>query len=159
MFNIYRMFFLALKKIQMVKITPHQILTTRQPTPLAKSAYFYMDMNCFRLVRVVWSWLRVSLVAVDSFGWVFSDGCRWFQVVSEGFGWFAILVVTFFIFLWFFLVARGVKWQKWPNMKKNSISLTPYFKNCTSYYSQTCLKDHLYKTITSPKRSLTNSPK
>ena len=92
-------FFLALKKIQMVKITPRQILITRQPTPLAKSAYFYMDMNCFRLVRVVWSWLRVSSVAVDSFGWVFSDGCRWFQVVSEGFGWFAVLVVTFFVFL------------------------------------------------------------
>ena len=85
------MLFLALKKVQMVKITPRQILTTRQPTPLAKSAYFYMDMNCFGLVRVVSSWLRVSSGTADSFGWVFADGFGWLRMISGGFAWFRVV--------------------------------------------------------------------
>ena len=40
---------------------------------LIVSACFYMDMNCFGLVRVVLSWLRMGSVAVDSFGWVIVD--------------------------------------------------------------------------------------
>ena len=47
-------------------------------------AYIYMDMNFFGLVCVVSSWLRVGSVAADSFSWV----------VGDGFGWFAVLVVT-----------------------------------------------------------------
>ena len=85
------MLFLALKKVQMVKITPRQTLTIPQPTPLEKSAYFYMGMNCFRLICVVSSWLRVSSVAADSFGWVFSDGFGWLQIVLGGFGWFRVV--------------------------------------------------------------------
>ena len=76
-------------KSLLVRFSPHE------PTPLAKSAYFYMDMNCFGLFRVVSSWLRVSSVAADSFGWVVADGFKWFRIVSVGFGWFAALVVTF----------------------------------------------------------------
>ena len=40
---------------------------------LIVSTYFYMVMNCFGLVRVVSSWLRVSSVTVDSFGWMVAD--------------------------------------------------------------------------------------
>ena len=50
------------------------------------AACFYMDMNCFRLVRVVLSLLRVGSVAADIFGWV----------VADGFGWFVVLVVTIY---------------------------------------------------------------
>ena len=50
-----------------------------------------MDMNCFGLVCVVSSWLRVGLVAVDSFGWMFVDGFEWLQIVSGGFGWFQVV--------------------------------------------------------------------
>ena len=53
---------------------------------LIASAYFYMDMHCFGLVREVSGWLRVGSVAVDSFGWVVEDGFRWFRMVSGGFG-------------------------------------------------------------------------
>ena len=73
---------------------------------------FYMDMNCFGLVRVVLSWLWVSSVAADSLGWVVADsfgwlgqfqvvsgGFGWFQMVSVGFDWFAVLVVTFLEFM------------------------------------------------------------
>ena len=52
-----------------------------------------MDMNCFGLVSVVLSLLRVGSVAADIFGWVVADGFRWFWVVSDGFGWFVVLVV------------------------------------------------------------------
>ena len=38
------------------------------------SAYFYISMNCFGLVRVVSSWFRVGMVAVGSLGWVVADG-------------------------------------------------------------------------------------
>ena len=51
---------------------------------LIVSACFYMDMNCFRPVRVVSGWLRVDSIAADGFGWL----------VEDGFGWFAVLVVT-----------------------------------------------------------------
>ena len=51
---------------------------------LIVSACFYMDMNCFRPVHVVSSWLRVDSTAADGFGWL----------VADGFGWFAVLVVT-----------------------------------------------------------------
>ena len=71
---------------------------------LIVSAYFYKDMNCFGLVRVVSSWFRVGSVAANSFEWVVADGFRWlrmvsggfgwFRVVSGGFGWFTVLVVT-----------------------------------------------------------------
>ena len=46
--------------------SPHSLYGLR--VILMASAYFYMDMNCFGLVRVVSSWLRVGSVAVDSFG-------------------------------------------------------------------------------------------
>ena len=46
------------------------------------SVYFYMDMNCFRLVHVVSSWFRVGSVAVDSFGWVVGHGLGWLRMVS-----------------------------------------------------------------------------
>ena len=95
MFNIYRTLFLALKNVRIVKITTRQILSTRLPTPLAKSAYFYMYINCFGLVRVVSSWLWVSSVAADGFGWVVADGFGWLRMIPGGFGWFAVIVVTF----------------------------------------------------------------
>ena len=56
---------------------------------------FYMDMSCFGPVCVVSSWLWVGSVAVDSFGWVVADGFWWFQRALNGFGWFAVLVITF----------------------------------------------------------------
>ena len=55
---------------------------------------FYMDMNCFGLVRVVLSWLWVSSVAADSLGCVVgivSGGFRWFWMVSDGRGWFRLV--------------------------------------------------------------------
>ena len=58
------------------------------------SAYFYKAMNCFGLVRVTSSWLRVGSVAADSFEWVVANRFRWFRVASGGFRWFAVLVVT-----------------------------------------------------------------
>ena len=58
---------------------------------LIVSAYFYMNMNCFGLVRVVSSWLRVGLVAVDGFGWVVADGFEWLRMVSGGFRWFRMV--------------------------------------------------------------------
>ena len=62
------------------------------------STYFYMDMNCFGLVRVVSSWLQVGSVAVDSFGWVVANGFGWLRMISGGFGWFAVLVATSKVF-------------------------------------------------------------
>ena len=58
------------------------------------STYFYKAMNCFGLVRVTSSWLRVGSVEADSFERVFADRFRWFRVASGGFRWFAVLVVT-----------------------------------------------------------------
>ena len=82
--------------------SPHSLYGLR--LILIVSAYFYMDMNCFGLVHVVLSWLRVGSVAVDSFGWVVADGFGWLRMVSGGlgwfwmvlgsFGWFAVLVAT-----------------------------------------------------------------
>ena len=85
------MLFLALKKVQIIKITPFQILTTRQTTPLKKSAHFYMDMNYFGLVRVISSWLKMSSIAVDSFALMVLDGFGLLQLVSGSFGWFRIV--------------------------------------------------------------------
>ena len=51
-------------------------------------------MNCFGPVRVVPSLLRVGSVAADIFGWVVADGFVWLLMVSGGFGWFVVLVVT-----------------------------------------------------------------
>ena len=77
---------------------------------LIVSAYFYMDMNCFGLARVVSSWLQVGSVAADSFGWVVADGFgwlrmvpggfKWFWMVSRALGWFAVSVVMVNILLW-----------------------------------------------------------
>ena len=50
-----------------------------------------MNMNCFGLVCVVSSWLRVSSVAADNFGWVVADGFRWCRVVLNGFEWFRVV--------------------------------------------------------------------
>ena len=58
---------------------------------LIVSACFYMDMNCFGLVRVVLSWLRMGSVAVDSFGWVIVDCFGWLWMVSGGFRWFRVV--------------------------------------------------------------------
>ena len=69
---------------------------------LIVSAYFYMDMNCFGLVSVVSSWLWVGSVAANSLGWVvgmISGGFRSFWIVSDGFDWFVVLVVTFLEFM------------------------------------------------------------
>ena len=60
---------------------------------LIVSAYFYMNMSCFGLVRVVSSWLRVGLVPVDGFGWVVADGFEWLRMVSGGFRWFRMVSV------------------------------------------------------------------
>ena len=62
--------------------SPHSFYGLR--VILIVSAYLYMDMNCFGLVRVASSWLRVGSVAVDSFG----------LVVADGFGCLAVLVAT-----------------------------------------------------------------
>ena len=69
--------------------SPHSLYDLR--VILIVSAYFYMDMHCFGLVREVSGWLRVGSVEVDSFGWVVADGFGWFQVVSDGFGWFRMV--------------------------------------------------------------------
>ena len=61
---------------------------------LIVSGCFYMDMNFFGPIRVVSSLLRVGSVAADIFGWVVADGFGWLQMVSGGFGWFVVLVVT-----------------------------------------------------------------
>ena len=62
--------------------SPHSLYVLR--VILIVSAYFYMDMNCFGLIRVVSSWLRVGSVGVASFGWVVADGFRWFRLASGG---------------------------------------------------------------------------
>ena len=69
---------------------------------LIVSVYFYMDMNCFGLIRVVSSWLRVGSMGVDSFGWVVANGFGWFRTVSDGFGWFQV-VFCFSSYDFFFL--------------------------------------------------------
>ena len=58
---------------------------------LIVSVYFYMDMNCFRLARVVSSWLRVGSVAADSFGWLAAVGFGWLRMISGSFGWFRVV--------------------------------------------------------------------
>ena len=60
------------------------------------SACFYMDMNCFGLVRVVSSWLWVSWMAADSLGWVVVDSfgwLGWFQVVLDVFRWSVLVSI------------------------------------------------------------------
>ena len=69
--------------------SPHSLYGLR--VILIVSAYFYMNMNCFGMVRVVSSWLRLGLVAVDSFGWMGADGFEWLRMVSDGFGWFRMV--------------------------------------------------------------------
>ena len=59
--------------------SPHSLYGLR--VILIVSACFYMDMNCFGLVRLVSSWLRVGSVRVESFGWMVADVFRWFRVV------------------------------------------------------------------------------
>ena len=72
--------------------SPHSLYDLR--VILIVSAYFYMDMYCFGLVREVSGWLRVGSVAVDSFGWVVADGFRWFRVVLDGFRWSRVVTVV-----------------------------------------------------------------
>ena len=69
--------------------SPHSLYDLR--VILIVSAYFYMDMYCFGLVREVSDWLRVGSVAADSFGWMVADGFGWLRVVSGGFGWFRMV--------------------------------------------------------------------
>ena len=69
--------------------SPHSLYNLR--VILIVSAYFYMDMYSFGLVREVSGWLRVGSVATDSFGWVVVDGFGWLQLVSGGFGWFRVV--------------------------------------------------------------------
>ena len=69
--------------------SPHSLYGLR--VILIVSAYFYMHMNCFGLIRVVSSWLRVGSMAVDSFGWVVADDFGWLRMVSGGFGWFRVV--------------------------------------------------------------------
>ena len=73
--------------------SPHSLCDLR--VILIGSACFYMDMNCFGLVHVVSSWLRVGSVRVESFGWMVADGFGWLRMVSGGFGWFTVLVATY----------------------------------------------------------------
>ena len=78
--------------------SPHSLYGLR--VILIIFAYLYMNMNYFGLVCVVSSWLRVSSVAADNFGWVIADGFGWlwmvsggavlFRMVSSGFGWFTV---------------------------------------------------------------------
>ena len=75
--------------------SPHSLYGLR--VILTVPAYFYMNVNYFGLPRVVSSW--VSLLAADSFGWVIADGFRWFRVISDSIGWFAVLVATSFFVL------------------------------------------------------------
>ena len=77
--------------------SPHPLYGLR--VILIVSPYFYMDMNCFGLVRVASSWLRVGSVAVDSFRWVVADGFGWLRMISAGFVWFGVLVATDFVLL------------------------------------------------------------
>ena len=69
-----------------------RIQDTLTPLPLwvilIISACFYMDMNCFRPVRVVTSLLRIGTVAADILGWVVADGFGQLRMVSSGFWWF-----------------------------------------------------------------------
>ena len=69
--------------------SPHSLYGYR--VILIVYAYFYMNINCFGLVRVVSSWLWVGLVAMDSFGWVVADGFGWLRMVSGGFRWFRMV--------------------------------------------------------------------
>ena len=62
---------------------------------LIVSMCFYMDMNCFGLVRVILSWLQVDLVAAGSFGWVVTDGFGWLRMVSDGFECFRMVLDGF----------------------------------------------------------------
>ena len=64
--------------------SPHSLYDLR--VILMVSAYFYMDIYCFGLVREVSGWLRVGSVAADGFGWLrmVSDGFGWFRMVSGG---------------------------------------------------------------------------
>ena len=66
--------------------SPHSLYGLR--VILIISVYFCVDMNCFGLVRVVSSLLRVSSVSVNSFVWVVVDNSGWLRMVSGGFGWF-----------------------------------------------------------------------
>ena len=59
--------------------SPHSFYGLR--VILIVSAYFYINMKCFGLVRVVSSWLWIGSVAVDSLGWVVVGGFRWFAVL------------------------------------------------------------------------------
>ena len=52
---------------------------------------------------------------------------------------------AFFIVLkfWFSWLLEGYEGKKWPKMTKNSVCLTPYLRNCTSYncgFWYTCVK-------------------
>ena len=69
--------------------SPHSLYNLR--VILIVSAYFYMDMYSFGLVREVSGWLRVGSMATDSFGWVVVDGFGWLRLVSGGFGWFRVV--------------------------------------------------------------------
>ena len=63
--------------------SPHSLYELR--VILIVSAYFYMDMYCFWLVREVSGWLRVVSVAAE----IVLGG--WLQMVSGGFGWFRVV--------------------------------------------------------------------
>ena len=69
--------------------SPHSLYDLR--VILIVSAYFYMDMYCFGLVREVSGWLRVGSVTADSSGWVVVDGFGWLRMVSGGFRWFRMV--------------------------------------------------------------------
>ena len=68
--------------------SPHSLYDLK--VILIVSAFFYVNMNCFELVDVVSSWLRVGLV-IGQF-WV--GGCGWFRVVADGFRWFWMVSVS-----------------------------------------------------------------
>ena len=63
----------------------------------------------------------------------------WYTCVK----WWHFQMLFSFFLNFDFLIVRGVKCKKWPKMRKNSICLTPYLRNCTSYDCgswYTCIK-------------------
>ena len=64
-------------------------------------------MNYFGLSCVVSSWLWVSLVVADTFGWVVVDGFGWMQMVSGGFEWFQMVSCAF---RWLPVDSGGFRW-------------------------------------------------
>ena len=79
-----------------------------------------------------------NYISYDLHSWYI---CMYKRIISPG-----IFFLFFFLFkiLLFGIIKGGVgAYKKWPKMTKNSVCLTPYLRNCTSYdcdFWCTCLK-------------------